>query len=358
MRKFLLLALALPFLFTACDSTSNVGVEGVVLMPEVHTQVGLTVDLEPSFVPLDATNRAVTWVAINTPPEDEDAEFVYVIRINDEGLAVGAAVGIGHVAVITADGGHTDTSMVRVFPFFEDGCNALVSGGNFFGGTHVGENLTMIRFAGGGSITVGSQQWSPPVRGCGDNRGTTAPAATNFTGVTPVAGVISPAGVHLAAGGTFNADCRVNFNPAIEGDLWSWCAVVRFGHLMCPPGAGWRVPTAEDFAILDRYVRGHGTGREPYVCVETANRFRDANIWRANSLGMIMSGSNAATAPTASNPSPGITGRGVFASYWSQTEHSATGAYGLFISESGQVTPQYAGAKSAGRTVRCVRDVQ
>jgi len=43
----------------------------------------------------------------------------------------------------------------------------------------------------------------------------------------------------------FNADCRKNDG---YGDLFSWCAVVRFRNQLCP--GNWNVPNASDFSKL------------------------------------------------------------------------------------------------------------
>ncbi|MCL2027122.1 MAG: fibrobacter succinogenes major paralogous domain-containing protein [Bacteroidales bacterium] len=44
-----------------------------------------------------------------------------------------------------------------------------------------------------------------------------------------------------------NSDCVKNGS---YGDLFSWCMVLRFQDLLCPPGDNWRVPTLADFQAL------------------------------------------------------------------------------------------------------------
>ena len=56
----------------------------------------------------------------------------------------------------------------------------------------------------------------------------------------------------------YNADCRKNESG--YGDLFSWCAVKRFGKQLCP--APWRVPNIEDFSALDEALGGDGYGKE------------------------------------------------------------------------------------------------
>jgi len=299
-------------------------------MPEVHTQVGLTTELDPSFTPLDATNRTLTWTTTN--PE--------VITVNSAGIVTAVSVDTAYVVVITADGGHTDSSLFRVFPFFADACNAFTSGGNFFGGGTVPTAWNPFNFNPNDVRTIGHQEWTGHVGGCAHVRGTSA----NFVGVT------------LSQGGTFNADCRINFGDEIAGlaaggDLFSWCAVARFGHLMCP--YPWRVPTAEDFATLDRYMRGYGDGQDTYFSENVVNRYFD--LWGGRFTGMITTGTSAANTPVAIQAS--IRERGTSGMYWSQTENSSTGAHFFYFGASGRIHPQDVGAKSAGRAVRCVRDI-
>lgn len=352
--------LLLPFLFVSCDNSENIPVEGILIMPEVHTQVGETTELVPYFTPHNATNRSLTWTAVTVPDEDADPdeEIITVVTVNSGGLVTAEAIGTAHVVAVTADGGHADTSLFRVFSAFEHGCNEISGNSvHFFGG---GSAPT---FTLGGdprnppnTIVVGDQQWSGPVQRCfphvpgAGGRGT---STANFTGF------------NSTQGGSFNADCRPNFNDA-DGALYSWCAVIRFADQMCPPNfqgdnTGWRVPTAEDFAILDQHIRSLAgeqvslSGREPYISLPVVEEY--VRSWRANFSGIVLTGANATTAA-------GITGHHSnnaavnrrFGAYWSQTEHGPTSAYFFYIGATGQISPQEAGVKSSGRTVRCVRD--
>jgi len=58
-----------------------------------------------------------------------------------------------------------------------------------------------------------------------------------------------------------NADCRSN--PGFPGDLFSWCAVIRFADVLCPHP--WRVPTEQDFIDLDVAMGGTGNWRREDV---------------------------------------------------------------------------------------------
>ena len=55
----------------------------------------------------------------------------------------------------------------------------------------------------------------------------------------------------------FNADCRSN--PKFPGNLFSWCAVIRFQDVLCP--APWRVPTLQDFIDFDIALGGDSIDR-------------------------------------------------------------------------------------------------
>ena len=305
-------------------------------MSEVHTQVGLTTELIAIVFPYDATERRVSW-------RSTDTEIVTV----DDGKVTAVALGSAEIIVTTVDGGHTDTSLYRVFPFFANGCNERISGVNFFGG---GTEPTTLNTRFNPQVradTIGNQIWSPPVLGCARGSG-------NFVGITS------------SEGGSYNADCRPTAMTAtsLEGTLFSWCAVVRFADILCPPSGGWRIPTAEDFAALDRAIRGSGTGREAYVSLEVVEKYRTLWANQTSTLfpnggmfsGMIPTGTGVSTTPATNQT--GIIGRGAYGTYWSSTEYNTTGAHFFYIGATGAIDPNQAGVKSAGRAVRCVRDVQ
>jgi uncharacterized protein (TIGR02145 family) len=338
MKKNLISAAILIFIFVSCDSDKKVDATGVMIMPEVHTQVGLTTELTAVIFPYDATNKNVSWKSSDTE----------IVTVND-GKVTAVALGDAEIIVTTVDGGHTDTSLYRVFPFFENGCNERISGTNFFGGG-TAPTTTNTRFnPQARQDTIGNQIWSPPVLGCA--RGT---VTNNFTGITS------------AEGGSYNADCRPTAMGAatIEGTLFSWCAVVRFADILCPPSGGWRIPSAEDFAALDRAIRGYGSGQEFYVSPEVVEKYR--TLWANQTStqfpnggmfsGMILTGAGVSATPALNRT--GIVGRGAYGTYWSSTEYNATGAVFFYIGATGTIHPNQAGVKSAGRAVRCVRDIQ
>jgi uncharacterized protein (TIGR02145 family) len=326
MKKLLISVMILSLVFASCDNDKNIEVTGVMLMPEIQTQVGLTTELVAIISPHGATNQGLTWTSTDT-------EIVTV----DNGKVTAKAVGDALVVVTTVDGGYTDASRFVVFQSFLYGCNELTSGTNFFGGTagsHIG-SLGPLRPHTRTMWRIGDLVWSDVIVGC--SRGT---QQGNFTGFTQV------------GGGTYNADCRGNRSDA-NGGLYSWCAVMRFDSLFCgnlhsSMSTGWRIPTADDFAALDRAMRGSGTGQEWYVDASAVEQYT-AEWGGIHFQGIVTHGSNATTAA-------GVTGVGRFSSFWSSTEYNASGAYFFHIGADGFVNPNETGIKSAGRSVRCVRN--
>jgi uncharacterized protein (TIGR02145 family) len=138
----------------------------------------------------------------------------------------------------------------------------------------------------------------------------------------------------------FKADCRSN--PNYKGDLFSWCAVMRFAKQLCPDP--WRVPTQQDFIDLDRAMGGTGHNQISFLqltrYVGTGN-----NQWggvyggycRLNSM---------------------IISEGSWAHYWSSSEgDNVRSARNLNFGVNGVVYPRNNGenSKNAGFSLRCVR---
>jgi len=134
--------------------------------------------------------------------------------------------------------------------------------------------------------------------------------------------------------GEFNADCRSN--PNFPGDLFSWCAIYRFGHLLCP--YPWRVPTAEDFRNLDRNMRGTGESRLDRRFV-TGQYLR---VW-----GGVYGGRTSVEGRLADQAQG--------ARYWASTEVGDAAANALYINTIGQIYPNRTFNKNEGFSLRCVR---
>ena len=132
---------------------------------------------------------------------------------------------------------------------------------------------------------------------------------------------------------SFNADCRSN--PDQSGDLFSWCAVVRFHEKLCP--APWRVPIRQDFVDLDRLLGGTGSWQNNS---ELSDRF--LTVW-----GGVYSGY--------CNGTGVLLGQGSWARYWSQSGHSEGRGANFEIGSNSSVYPRTWYRKDSGFSVRCVR---
>jgi uncharacterized protein (TIGR02145 family) len=146
---------------------------------------------------------------------------------------------------------------------------------------------------------------------------------------------------------SYNADCRSN--PNYKGDLFSWCAIIRFQDTLCP--YPWRVPTCQDFIDLDIALGGSG------------DRFESGNI-NCDTL-QIKMGSYLNVWGGEPNGLCNREGRqrhlGSKAFYWSQSEVS--GGLGLvlmfgfdrYFDQVWTIAPLNIQCKSAGSSLRCVR---
>ena len=152
--------------------------------------------------------------------------------------------------------------------------------------------------------------------------------------------------------GNFTADCRqtyfsvTNRSTGQQGDLFSWCAVMRFGHLLCPED--WRVPTQQDFINLDLNIGGTGQNRSNVP--ESVARFvGSTGTAREPQISGIWQG----TRWTGWTTSPSTNQGSV---YWSSNEASAINAFNLSLNPSA-TNPQNSNPKNIGYALRCVRDV-
>ncbi|MCL2412594.1 MAG: hypothetical protein FWC98_00465 [Bacteroidales bacterium] len=143
----------------------------------------------------------------------------------------------------------------------------------------------------------------------------------------------------------FSADCRSN--PNSPGDLFSWCAVVRFAEQLCP--YPWQVPTMQDFIDLDIALGGTGDDRERNNIWEVIDNY--LGHWGGAFGGMSVSWWT-----------DSILGENSWGNYWSvplsQPEMSTFRnpiGHALIFGRPGFVRPQGIGWKPQGFTLRCVR---
>lgn len=135
-------------------------------------------------------------------------------------------------------------------------------------------------------------------------------------------------------GTIYKADCRDNPNPSrITGDLFSWCAAVRFEHQLCP--GDWRLPTREDFVALDRALGGNGSA--------TGNMSpKYLSQWGGKTNG-------------GCGPLGNIFYLNDRIYHWSSTPAANTTAYHLLVYVPGTSYPQNTSSKGYGLSIRCVK---
>ena len=303
MKKFLILltTAALAITFVSCNNKDkNVPVTDVKLFQNVTTRAASdSFTLNALISPNDATNKNLTWFSSNDS-----------VATVSNGVVTTLISGTTNIIVTTEDGSKTDTCVLTV----AIGCNVNTPGW----GTSLG------------AVTRGTQEWT--ISGNGITQiWSDAVSAPNCQKTTFAGG----------STGNFNADCRSN--PDYPGDLFSWCAVVRFQDQLCP--APWRVPTMQDFIDLDIALGGNGSNRNSgssyiatpqFVTDNYITRWGGAFGGYCNSDGTLWS-------------------QGSWGNYWSQTELIATNGRYLVFDSYGSIFPQHWNFKYLGFTLRCVR---
>ncbi|MDR0437288.1 MAG: Ig-like domain-containing protein [Bacteroidales bacterium] len=295
MQKILTLLSIATFAIIVTSCKKKVDVTDVTLnQTSIKMTVGDNLQLEATVHPYNATLQTMSWESSNNS----------VARVNN-GRVVAIDIGLAAITVTTRDGDKKDTCFVTV-TFY--GCNTNTPGW--------GSSL--------GTITRDTNEWT--ISGNG------------ITQIWSDAVTASSCDKERFVGGepdSFNADCRSN--PDYPGDLFSWCAVVRFQNLLCP--APWRVPTTQDFIDLD--IALGGTGFNTGFNNTLRNRY--FNDWGGAYKGLCSS-------------SGALNGQGSDAFYWSQAEYSADYGYHLTFNSFGAVYPQGNNyPKHYGFTLRCVR---
>ncbi|MCL2681975.1 MAG: Ig-like domain-containing protein [Bacteroidales bacterium] len=259
---------------------------------------GATHTLTATIFPVNATNKTVIWTSSNTN-----------IATVTDGTITAISVGSTTIIATTQDGSKADTCSITVT--MPNRCNINTPGW--------GSSLGIVSFATTTQRTIFNdsitQIWSDAVRTTNCNK-------TNFAG---------------GSFGNFNADCRSN--PDHPGDLFSWCAIIRFQDQLCP--GDWRVPTRQDFIDLDIVMGGTGSNQ-----TDSAHLVQyigtDVNQWAGTYGGFCyLDGS--------------LSNQGSYALYWSQADESAGHGGSLYFTSDGYVNPRDWGSKFYGFTLRCIR---
>ena len=301
----LTIAVIIPaFTLLSCkEKDKNISVSSVRLdKTEALTHVGDTLFLSATIRPFNATNRTTVWTSNDT-----------IVAIADSNIIFAKRLGKATITVITQDGNHTATCDVTVtMPATRSGCNGSLPGW--------GWSLGDVSFASNQEWTITNgvltQIWSDAVTTTKCNTKTT------FEGEPFSNSTLS------------NADCRSN--PDYPGDLFSWCAVVRFAEQFCP--APWRVPTLDDFVNLNIILGGTNIAET----TENNPTLRDKYL---NTWGGFYGGQQ---------HSDNLNNQGVWGMYWSQTDRGS-GAFALRFTTDGNVA-RAARLKKEANTLRCIRD--
>jgi len=279
-----------------CAVAVAVPVTGVSLNHSVTTRAANDLfTLTATVLPLDATNKALTWLSNNEA----------VATVNN-GVVTTNTPGSATIVVTTVDGNFTAATTLTV----ATGLSTATPGW--------GASLGTVSFATPQVWTISdngiTQIWSDAVQASNCNK-------TGFAG---------------GSSGSYLADGRSN--PDYKGHLFSWAAVIRFQDQLCP--APWRVPTVQDFINLDLALGGDGTNKmytPQYVTDNYINRWGGAFGGYCGSDGTLLN-------------------QGSWAFYRSAAEYNATNARVLYFGTNGDIRPQSSGAKINGFTLRCVRD--
>jgi len=285
-------------------------VAGVMLTPADGTSlfIGNAMRLTVTVLPDSATNKTVTWQSI--------APGVAPVS---NAVVTGLAEGIANIVATTEDGSFTATSAVTVGTFR---CNSNTPG--------FGASLGTVSFHSQGHNVVISgngitQTWSGAVTATNCQKTTFAGGTTN----------------------NFNADCRSN--PNFPGDLFSWCAVVRFAGVLCP--YPWRIPTAQDFRDLDIAMGGTGSNQGPFFDPYSGAYDPVLAEFVQNNYITRWGGSFGGLCTSVGT----LSGQGHWSSYWSQSEYNATNGRSLYFDVGYLILPGDWRGKNVGLTLRCVR---
>ncbi|MCL2681883.1 MAG: Ig-like domain-containing protein [Bacteroidales bacterium] len=291
---------------------TTIPVESVTLCKTVDTLiVDETLILTATVWPSTATNQTVTWSS-STP------SVATVLN----GVVTAVAQGSAVITVTTADGNKTATCTITVIlppvppipPVDVPTCNNDTTGWSTkFGVVSFASPQTWtISAANGAPQTI----WSDVVQATNCNK-------DSHNGGTS---------------GNWLSDCRSN--PDYPGNLFSWCAVARFRETLCPDD--WRVPTRQDFIDLDKAMGGSGEPRQNALVFINAN-YLNLSVWGGRLQGGCLA-------------SGGLSGdQGRRASYWTQSDYSATWSTTMNFDTDGNVNPWGYVNKGSGFALRCVR---
>jgi uncharacterized protein (TIGR02145 family) len=207
-------------------------------------------------------------------------------------------------------------SLFAQLTFGQNGCNDSVP--------NWGESLGVVSFKTNQTWIVGNQEWSDVVMATACRKEIFNGGDVEFDGKSTE-----------TYAENFKADCRSNPN---FGDLFSWCAVIRFQKQLCL--APWRVPEHTDFEILDIALGGTGEDRKDIPFIN--KNYINPTIWGGTYGGGCISGT--------------MLHQNSEANYWSLSDGGFMGGFYLTFHSSGYIDPLSYTDKTIGYMLRCVRD--
>jgi uncharacterized protein (TIGR02145 family) len=149
--------------------------------------------------------------------------------------------------------------------------------------------------------------------------------------------------------GAYRSDCRSN--PGY-GDLFSWCAIIRYQDVLCPDG--WRIPTKEEFITLDKEFGFIGGYFEPdWAKVEAT--YLGADKWGAKLGGYCLD------KETMGMPGGTLLSQDKTAAWWASDENTTGKGNGfcLYLSKGGDFPPtidiNYMSMFDQGQSLRCIK---
>jgi len=284
-------------LYWSFNIDTIVCVQNIVLsQTRVYLFVGNSLAVTATILPEYASYQNIIWTSSDNS----------VATVSNTGVIT--AVSLGHVQIFATPENGWAMNGVLVSTF-GSACNTNTPGW--------GENL--------GTVTRGTQEWV--IEGNGIRQiWSDAVTATNCQKTT----------FNVETwGDSYSADCRSN--PNFPGDLFSFCAVVRFADQLCP--YPWRVPTYEDFSRLNIAFGGTAFGGNVHPDFITENYI---NRWGGAFSGGVQY--------------PGTLWQEEVGRYWSQSGMNDRTAFSLMFTPNEVRVNTIDGNKFNGMALRCVRD--
>ncbi len=273
-------------------------------------------------LPVDDVRTFVATVSPEGTEVEWESSDPDIATVDENGIVTAIAEGTATITARTVEGEKEAACLVTVIEEALNCDTEMLPGW--------GESLGEVKFRTDKVWTVGTQQWSDAVvaEACGKQ---------TFNSIS------DPDAQNSSDDYKELADCRNGVhNEHDYGTLFSWAAVYRFQSEICPDG--WRVPTLDDFLLLDLNFGGTGefgmSGRPGIY-----DQYYDPELWGGEAGGYC-----------------GFNGNWIhqeeFAMYWAQSQYGADWTKWAYTLNLYINTVSFGPSdKYIGGLVRCVRDV-